>query len=74
MLAIALALFIASFVVICILLVSYMRWNYGSLEKLGIPVVKPHLLLGSRPNQHLIVCHENDYDLFKTYGEVFGVM
>lgn len=73
MLEVALALLAVSFVAICIFLIGYMRWNYGSLEKLGIPVVKPHFLLGSLPNRHLIIDHENDYKLFKKYGEIFGV-
>lgn len=73
MLALALTGLLVSFLVACLILVGYIRWNYGTLEKLGIPVIKPHFLLGSSPNRAEILNHEEDYKWFKQYGEVFGV-
>ncbi|CAG7732637.1 unnamed protein product [Allacma fusca] len=56
-----------------ILLVIYFRWNYGTLEKLGIPVVETHFLLGSQSDFHKIIGHERDYEWFETHGEIYGV-
>ena len=73
MLEIALAFVVTSLVIICTSLLAYIRWHYGSLEKLGIPVVKPHFILGSNPDQDVAIGPEVDCKWFKTYGEVFGV-
>ncbi|CAL8147952.1 unnamed protein product [Orchesella dallaii] len=54
-------------------LVIYARWNYGALEKLGIPVVTPHFLLGSNYNGHKVVHAHEDLKRFHKYGAVYGV-
>ncbi|CAL8110948.1 unnamed protein product [Orchesella dallaii] len=55
-------------------LITYARWNFGTLEKQGFTVVKPdHFLLGSaaltfeKPGGLL------DIELMKKYGPVFGL-
>ena len=73
MLAIALAFVLFSLVLLCLAAIVYIRWHYGTLEKLGIPVVKPHFILGSNPDHDVAFGHEVDYKWFKKYGEVFGV-
>ncbi|CAG7820488.1 unnamed protein product, partial [Allacma fusca] len=65
--------FVLLLVSIGALLVLYFRWNYGTLEKLGIPVVKTHFLLGSQTDFNKIVGHERDYEWFQTYGDIYGV-
>ncbi|CAG7827251.1 unnamed protein product, partial [Allacma fusca] len=65
--------FVLLLVSIGALLVLYFRWNYGTLEKLGIPVVKTHFLLGSQSDLNKIVGHERDYEWFQTYGDIYGV-
>ena len=52
----------------------YARWNYGSLEKMGIPVVKyTHPILGSTKELYETVGGENDIKWMKEYGQIFGV-
>ena len=60
-------------VLIALGLILYARWNYGKLEKLGIPVVKPHFLLGSSHDMHTKINHLEDYERMKKHGKVFGV-
>lgn len=55
-------------------LITYARWNFGSLESQGIPVVKPqHFLLGGA----MLAFEKNggllDVEHMKKYGPVFGV-
>lgn len=55
-------------------LIIYGRRNYGELEKMkGIPVVKPYFLLGSYPNLHKLVVHDEDINNWKKHGSVWGV-
>ena len=54
-------------------IIMYARWPYGSLEALGIPVVKPSFMLGSLPDLHKRVIHEEDIRFYKELGPVFGV-
>lgn len=74
MLETLLAVLITGIVGLVAFLVIFARWHYGSLEKLGIPVAKPHFILGSDPDGHKIVYQERDLERFKQYGPVFGVM
>lgn len=55
------------------IVIIYARWNYGFLEKLGIPVVKPHFLLGSTFLTRFKPIGYRDIDWMKEYGSVFGV-
>ena len=71
MLAIAIGIVVISVALICVAALTYIRWHYGSLEKLGIPVVKPHFILGSSPDLDVVVGHELDYEWFKTRPAVF---
>lgn len=57
----------------CIWLILYGRQNYGTLEKCGIPIVKPSLFLGSVPDFHLKVHQLEDIKRFKKYGPIWGV-
>lgn len=61
--------------VLCIIsaLILYARWNYGSLEKLGIPVVKPHFILGSTFTTRLTPIGYRDISWMKEHGPIFGV-
>ena len=63
---------LALFVVI-LSLITYIRWNYGFLESLGIPVEPPTLLFGSCPDIYLKYPHFEDIKRFQKYGSVFGV-
>jgi len=60
-------------VVVVLILILYARWNYGILEAMHIPVVKPHFLLGSTYNAHNEVGGEADLRRFKKYGSIYGV-
>ncbi len=51
----------------------YARWEYGELEKMGIPVVAHHPLLGSIREIYGIVGGLNDVKWMEKYGKVFGV-
>jgi len=69
--------FILIWIVLCVITVIgaivYARWNYGILEKLNIPLIKPTFCLGSTPNLHLVVQHLEDIKRFKKYGPIWGV-
>lgn len=52
----------------------YARWNYGFLEELGIPVVKPHFLFGSTFNARFNPVGYRNIGWMKKYGPVFGVI
>lgn len=64
---------VAVFLCIIAILISYARWNYGSLEKLGIPVVRPHFILGSTFNTRFTPIGYRDIAWMKEYGSIFGV-
>ncbi|CAG7733515.1 unnamed protein product, partial [Allacma fusca] len=53
--------------------ILYYRWNYGTLEKLGIPVVKTHFLYGSQSDFNKICSHDRDMEWFEKHGEIYGV-
>lgn len=61
--------------VLCVisLLIIYARWNYGFLEALGIPVVKPHFILGSLFSTRFDPIGYRDVELMKKHGQIFGV-
>jgi len=54
-------------------LILYARWNYGVLEALEIPVIKPTLFMGSVPDLHMKVQTEQDILRFNEYGVNWGV-
>jgi len=54
-------------------LLIYARWNYGKLDGLGFPVVKPHFFLGSNPNGHNEKLYLVDLERANKYGPVYGV-
>jgi len=54
-------------------LIIYARWNYGRLEALGIPVVKPNFIFGSTFNVHNELTSSIDIERFRKYGPVWGV-
>jgi len=54
-------------------LILYARWNYGKLNGLGFPVMKPTFLKGSVPDIHKHIQHFEDMKRFKKYGSVWGV-
>ena len=59
-------------VILVILVIAYRKATryYGSLEKLGIPVVKPFLCFGSFPiNYHEIKFHELDMKWYQELGK-----
>ena len=54
-------------------LILYLRRNYGKLEKIGIPVVKPTLCFGSGPFMlHKTIFVENDMENFRKFGPIWG--
>ena len=53
--------------------ILYARWHYGTLEASGVPVVPPKFILGSDPDMHKIVLHEEDKIRAKKYGRFWGV-
>lgn len=69
MLVISFAVFIAALLSLLI----YARWNYGTLEKCGIPVISPSFLLGSVPEIHEKVQHLEDIRRAEKYGQIYGV-
>lgn len=69
---IGVVLTIAAAVGIC--LVVYARLNYGVLEAMGIPVLKPTFFMGSVPDLHLKVQTQEDINRFKEFGPIWGVM
>jgi len=64
---------LSSIVLIVTGLILYGRRYYGSLEKLGIPVIKPYLLFGSDPYGFQKVQHIEDIKRMKQYGYIYGV-
>lgn len=54
-------------------LIIYARWNFGTLEALGLPVVKPHWLLGSNYNSNELYHNWEDLKRAKELGPVYGV-
>lgn len=64
---------VAAVLSIVSLLIVYARWNYKCLEDLGIPVVKPHFILGSLFSTRFVPIGYRDVALMKEYGQVFGV-
>ncbi|CAL8102597.1 unnamed protein product [Orchesella dallaii] len=62
-------------VIVCIIagLYIYVRWNFGTLEKLGIPVVEHHPLLGSIKEIYGEPGGLYDTQWMRKYGPVFGV-
>ncbi len=62
-------------VILCVIsiVILYARWNYGVLEKMGIPVVKPHFLFGSTFLTRFKPIGYRDIDWMKEHGSVFGV-
>ncbi|CAG7728398.1 unnamed protein product [Allacma fusca] len=66
-----LALF--AIILLAVALVVYARWNYGFLEKLGIPVEPPTFMLGSCPDIYKKYPALEDIRRFKQYGSIFGV-
>jgi len=54
-------------------LILYARWNYGVLEKLGIPVEKPHLFLGNTADAYDQSSGLADIEKYKRLGPVYGV-
>ncbi|CAL8110954.1 unnamed protein product [Orchesella dallaii] len=69
----AVAVILAIFIVIVSCLVLYARWNYGKLEKMGIPVIKPHFLLGSTYDLFKKAPPVQDVEWMNQFGSVFGV-
>jgi hypothetical protein len=69
---------IIGFLIICLLvLVKYLTKNYGYLESMNIPVIKPFLCFGSPPlSLHKIVWHqwylEQHQKLGLTWGQYIG--
>jgi len=53
-------------------LIIYARWNYGTLEALGIPVVKPFLFFGSNYNEYKLVLSDVSIERLKKYGQIYG--
>ena len=54
-------------------LIVYARWNYGVLEKLGIPVIKPFLIFGSEYKESFVISRNEEIRRLKKYGTVYGV-
>lgn len=60
--------------VVCLLLfIVFLRRKYGTLERLGIPVIPPGVCLGSEP----LMIHKTNYidwdmDCTRKYGKVWG--
>lgn len=54
-------------------LIIYARWNYGTLESIGIPVMEPTFFLGSVPDLHLKVQTDEDISRYLKFGTIWGV-
>ncbi|OXA45210.1 Cytochrome P450 3A56 [Folsomia candida] len=68
--------FLLAFILITVLvgLVIYARWNYGTLEKLGIPMVgKPFLIFGNTIDAYSKVVGTLDIERFNKFGPIYGV-
>jgi hypothetical protein len=64
----------AVLVAVTVALIIYARWNYGVLERMGIPVDKPHFIFGSvEQNGFKRSCGIIDIENFKRFGPVYGV-
>lgn len=68
-----LTVILAVFLCLISIAIIYARWHYGVLEKLGIPVVKPHFLFGSTFSTRFKPIGYRDIDWMKEHGQVFGV-
>ena len=59
--------------VLLLLVILFMRRTYGTLEKCGVPVIKPSLFLGSDPfMKHKINYIAYDIENFRKYGRIWG--
>ena len=59
--------------VIVVLLILFLRRNYGSLENSGFPVIPPTLCFGSGPFMlHKTNLSKLDQDRFEKYGKIWG--
>ena len=67
------ALLFLALILFLIYLVLQARRNYGTLEKMGIPVIPPHPILGSFPRGYLDVSHLADQERSHQYGGIYGV-
>lgn len=54
-------------------LLIYARWEHGILEKMGLPVVKHHPILGSTREIYGAPGGLNDIKWREKYGNIFGV-
>jgi hypothetical protein len=54
-------------------LIIYARWNYGLLEKMGIPVIKPWLFLGSNYMEPWSIIKDVEISRQAKYGTIYGV-
>ena len=60
-------------VILTLLGIIFLRRTYGTLEKVGIPVIKPSLILGSEPFlKHKVNFTDYDRENFRRYGRVWG--
>lgn len=73
MILLAAALFLLAALLAISGLLVYARWNYGILEKSGIPVIPPTFFKGSVPRLHAQVQTEQDILRFKELGPTWGV-
>jgi len=73
MLPLLLELFFLLILLLGVGLTVYARWNYGILDGLGFPVMKPSFILGSAPNLHTKVQHFEDMERYRKYGPIWGV-
>ena len=59
--------------ILTLLGIIFLRRTYGTLEKVGIPVIKPALILGSEPFlKHKVNFTDYDRENFRRYGRVWG--
>lgn len=65
---------VAAIVCVLVSLWVYGRWNYGTLEKMGIPVVDHHPLLGSVKAIYKEAGALKDIEWMNKHGPVFGVI
>lgn len=68
-------LFALSVLVLLVLvgLLIYARWEHGTLEKMGIPIVPHHPILGSTREIYSAPGGLNDNKWMKKHGKIFGV-
>ncbi|XP_037075070.1 cytochrome P450 3A29-like [Pollicipes pollicipes] len=60
-------------VLVLLLLYKYGTRNYGTLEKLGIPVIKPYPFVGSVPRPWRLYLREEDLRHAKQFNGVWGL-